>query len=184
MFKDMSLLEKKEFISQMTEENNKVTKIEGHRTTFLQLVTEWGYKTPMDFLIEAEFIPNPSVKKPRVKITDEVRQKVVTDIKSGVSTKEISLKYGVTEDSVYNIKGKSGLTKQRTKTVPSPSVTVQVTPPTVTQPTAVRSVEPLDEEFARLCGVSEPSAVPSTTVETNRTTSVTESFFEEPSHGE
>ncbi|HEY4246204.1 MAG TPA: helix-turn-helix domain-containing protein [Lacunisphaera sp.] len=128
----MTLSQKKEFLSKMAEETNKVTQIDDRRTTFLNQLNEWGYTSPTDFLIECEFIPNPLVKKSRVKITDDVRQNVVTDLKSGVSTKEISIKYGITEDSVYNIKGKCGLTKPRTKTVQTPSVTVPIPTESVT----------------------------------------------------
>ena len=125
MLKGMSLSDKKVLFSSFDQEKDQLTKIEDRRTTFLQLVTEWGYKTPTDFLIEGEIIPNPTVKKPRTKITDEVRQNIVTDLKSGtMTTKQISDKYGITTDSIYNIKGKAGLTKPRTKKVPSPSVNV------------------------------------------------------------
>jgi hypothetical protein len=116
----------------MEEEKSKVSVLEDRRTKFQDLLNQWGYKSPTDFLIECEFIPNPSVKKPRVKITDEVRRNIITDLTNKVPTKDISTKYGVTEDAIYNIKGKAGLTKPKTKKVPTP--TVPVGPTTVPTP--------------------------------------------------
>lgn len=170
-----SLSEKKELLSLMTEENNKVTVLEDRRKTFQDLLNQWGYKSPTDFLIECEFIPNPSVKKPRVKITDEVRQNIVTDLKSGVPTKEISSKYGVTEDAIYNIKGKSGLTKPRTKTTPSPSVTVP-TPPKVETKTTVPSPNPTLDEFEEL--FRQPTTTEVKPSETTSSSVQSSEFFE------
>ena len=137
LLKGMSLSDRKVFFSQMEGEKSKVTVLEDRRKTFQDLLSQWGYKSTTDFLIECEFIPNPTVKKPRVKITDEVRRKIVTDLTNKVPTKEISTKYGVTEDAIYNIKGKSGLTKPKTKKVPTPTVTVN--PTTVPTPTVSES---------------------------------------------
>lgn len=140
----MTLSDRKVFFSQMEGEKSKVTVLEDRRKTFDDLLNQWGYKSPTDFLIECEFIPNPTVKKPRVKITDEVRRNIVTDLTNKVPTKEISTKYGVTEDAIYNIKGKSGLTKPKTKKVPTPTVTVNpTTVPTPTVSDAEKSPSPL-----------------------------------------
>ena len=91
-----------------------------YRTDIERMSKESGSPTVNDFLIRLGYIPNPTVKKPRVKITDEVRRNIVTDLTNKVPTKEISTKYGVTEDAIYNIKGKSGLTKPKTTKVPTP----------------------------------------------------------------
>ena len=127
ILKGMSLSDRKVFFSQMDGEKSKVTVLEDRRTKFQDLLNQWGYKSPTDFLIECEFIPNPTVKKQRVKITDEVRRNIVADLTNKVPTKDISSKYGVTEDAIYNIKGKAGLTKPKTKKVPTPTVTVNPT---------------------------------------------------------
>ncbi len=42
VLKGMTLSQKKDFLSKMMEENNRVMKIEERKTTFLQLVSEWG----------------------------------------------------------------------------------------------------------------------------------------------
>ena len=145
LLKGMSLSDRKVFFSQMEGEKSKVTVLEDRRKTFQDLLSQWGYKSPTHFLIECEFIPNPSVNKPRVKITDEVRRNIVTDLTNKVPTKDISTKYGVTEDAIYNIKGKSGLTKPKTKKVPTtttvtvPTPTVTVNPTTVPTPTVSES---------------------------------------------
>lgn len=140
----MTLSDRKVFFSQMEGEKSKVTVLEDRRKTFDDLLNQWGYKSPTDFLIECEFIPNPTVKKPRVKITDEVRRNIITDLTNKVPTKDISTKYGVTEDAIYNIKGKSGLTKPKTKKVPTPTVTVNpTTVPTPTVSDAEKSPSPL-----------------------------------------
>jgi cytochrome oxidase assembly protein ShyY1 len=88
-----------------------------YRTDIERMSKESGSPTVNDFLIRLGYIPNPTVKKPRVKITT---------------------KYGVTEDAIYNIKGKSGLTKPKTKKVPTPTVTVP-TPTVTVNPTTVPS---------------------------------------------
>lgn len=138
LLKGMSLSDRKVFFSQMEGEKSKVTVLEDRRTKFQDLLNQWGYKSPTDFLIECEFITNPSVKKSRVKITKEVRKNIISDLRKEVPTKEISTKYGVTEDAIYNIKGKSGLTKPKTKKVPTPTVTVP-TPTVTVNPTTVPS---------------------------------------------
>ena len=109
-----------------------------YRNEIERMSSESGSPTVNDFLIRLGYITNPSVKKPRVKISDEVRRNIVTDLTNKVPTKDISTKYGVTEDSVYNIKGKSGLTKPKTKNVPTPTVTVN--PTTVPSPIVSVSV--------------------------------------------
>ena len=106
------------------------------RSKFDNQVKDWGYNSITEFFIELKYIPDPTVKRPRTKITKETKEKIEVDLKLGtMSTKEISVKYGITEDSVYNIKGKKGLTKQRIKKVSVPSVTVpteSVSPSNVT----------------------------------------------------
>jgi hypothetical protein len=109
-----------------------------YRTDIERMSKESGSPTVNDFLIRLGYIPNPSVKKPRVKITDEVRRNIVADLTNKVPTKDISTKYGVTEDAIYNIKGKNGLTKPKTKKVPTP--TVSLNPTTVPSPIVSVSV--------------------------------------------
>ena len=113
----------------LEQKKTKLLKKKENRQTFLNNVTEWGYGSPTEFLIEMGYFPNPSVKKTRTVISKEVREKIITDLKNKVPTKEISSTYGVTDDTVYNIKGEEGLTKPKTKKVPT---TTTVTTPTVT----------------------------------------------------
>ena len=100
-----------------------------YRTDIERMSKESGSPTVNDFLIRLGYIPNPTVKKPRVKITDEVRRNIITDLTNKVPTKDISTKYGVTEDAIYNIKGKSGLTKPKTTKVPTPTTENPTTVP-------------------------------------------------------
>lgn len=118
-------------MNRLIQEKSKVLQKRDHRTTFLKNLTEWGYGSPTEFIIQMGFIPPPSVKKPRTVITEELRQKVVEDLKLGTMTsKEVSVKHGIPVSSVDNIKGHSGLTKPRTKTVKTP--TESVSPSNVT----------------------------------------------------
>ena len=124
MFKNMSLSDRNEVINSFNQEKDKLGKVEERRTTFIQLVKDWGYTSPTDFLIEGEFIPNPTVKRPRTVITDDLHQNISNDLKVGTMTsREISEKHKVTESSVDTIKRKMGLTKPRkpkvTTTVPT-----------------------------------------------------------------
>ena len=138
-------------IEQLKLKQEKLLKKKDHRSTFLKLVTDSGYGSPTEYLIELGYIPNPSVKKSRVKITDEVRQNIVNDLTNKVSTKDISSKYGVTEDSVYNIKGKNGLTKPKTKKVPTTTVPIpseSVSPSSVVNPTDFFESPELKKEVA------------------------------------
>jgi hypothetical protein len=107
-----------------------------YRTDIERMSKESGSPTVKDFLIRLGYIPNPSVKKTRTVITKEVRQNIVTDLKNGVPTKDISSKYGVKDDSIYKIKGEEKLTKPKTKKVPT-TTTVTVPTPTTDNPTTV-----------------------------------------------
>lgn len=141
MLKGMSLSQKEEFFSTYDGEKDQVAKVKERRTTFLNIVKEWGYPSPTDFLIDGEFIPNPNLKRPRTVIDEVIRKNIIEDLKLGVKTKEISSKYGVTPDAIYNIKGKASLTTPRKKkdepTPSSPPSIPSVVPPTesVTIPT-------------------------------------------------
>ena len=117
MSENISLSQCNEYLAIFTQTKDNLVKVGNRVTTFLQMVTEWGYSSPTDFLIEGGIIPNPNLKRPRTKISDETRLNIVNDLKSGKSTKEISSKYGVTDDAVYNIKGKEHLTKSREKVI-------------------------------------------------------------------
>ena len=78
----------------------------------------------------AGIVPNSKVKQPRSMINSVKREQIVSDLMEGtLSTKEISVKHGITVDSVYNIKGKAKLTSPKKKTDPTPSVTTPTTPP-------------------------------------------------------
>jgi transposase-like protein len=154
----MTLSQKMEYFSQMDEEKSKVIVLKDRQTKFQDLLNQWGYKSPTEFLIECEFITNPSVKKTRTVISKEVRQNIVTDLNNKVPTKDISSKYGVTDDTVYKIKGEEKLTKPKTKKVPT-TTTVTVPTPTTDNPTTVPTptvtVSPTTDN---------PSTVPTTTV--------------------
>lgn len=112
-----------------TERKVRLDKVKDHKTHFLKMVEEWGYKTPTDFLTEVGITPKP--KKERKKISDEDRQKIISDLTEGkLSNKEVSKKYGITMDSVYNIRAKNGLTspKKKTEETPTPIVPPSDTP--------------------------------------------------------
>lgn len=149
----MSLSQKKDFINVVTQEKDQVEKIDEYRTKFINLVKEWGFDSTQTFLIQGEFLPNPNVKRPRTKIDLDTRQKIVDDLKSGtLSTNEISSRYGVTVDAVYNIKSKVGLTKPREMKMEQTPTVTPPTPQTVGNPTTVPTpptgVQPTPEQMA------------------------------------
>ncbi len=89
-----------------------------YRTQIEKMSSESGSPTVKDFLIRLGYVPDPTVKRPRTKIDPVKREEIVRDLKSGtLTTNEISQRYGVTVDAVYNIKSKVGLTKPREKVV-------------------------------------------------------------------
>lgn len=149
MFKNMSLSQRMEVIETITQEGDQVRKVEERRKTFIQTVTDWGYSSPTDFLIECEFISNPSVKRQRM--GKETRLKVVEDIKSKTLTnQQISEKHGVSVDSVYNIRSKEGLsTNPRTKSEPT-----QSSPPSVPSVVPSTDIEKqlIGEQFDKVFG--------------------------------
>ena len=124
MFKNMSLSNRNEVINSINQEKDRLGKVEERRTTFIQLVKEWGYTSPTEFLIEGEFIPNPTAKRPRTHIDPITRSKVLERTREGKTTKEISTELGVHRDTVYSIRSTNGLSQKRkpkvTTTVPTP----------------------------------------------------------------
>lgn len=123
MFKNMSLSDRNEVINSFNQEKDKLGKVEERRNTFIQLVKDWGYTSPTDFLIEGEFIPNPTVKRPRTYIDPITREKVLERSREGKTTKEISTELGVHRDTIYSIRSTNGLSQKRkpkvTTTVPT-----------------------------------------------------------------
>lgn len=154
MLKNMSLSSRSEFISTLDQDKEQIKTVMNRRNTFIQTVTDWGYSTPTDFLIECEFIPNPTVKRPRTVITDDLRQMIISDLKLGTMTsKEVSGKHHVPVSSVDNIKGDLGLTKQRKKmddpTPSSPPSVPSVVPPTVSHTGGI-TMEMVNKRIAEL----------------------------------
>lgn len=103
----------------VTEKKESDRKIQSKHVDFETFTKSQGSNSPKEYLIMLGYLPNPDLKRPRIIITDEIRKMIVKDLIDKVPTHTISERYDVTEDSVYNIKGKNGLTKNRIK---SPSV--------------------------------------------------------------
>jgi hypothetical protein len=118
MLERMSLADRKKFVGVFEDTKTQFTKVETQLGQFGKLVEEWGYGSVKDFLMTGEFLRNPNKRRPRTVISDETRQSIIGDLRSGsLKTWEISEKHNVPMDSIYNIKSKSGLTKVKGKVV-------------------------------------------------------------------
>jgi hypothetical protein len=111
----VDILERRRILDEWEVNDTKDTQ---YRTEIDKMSSEVGCGSVNEFLIRLGYLPDPSIKKPKTKIDSVKRQEIVNDLKLGtMPTKEISLKYGVTVDAVYNVKSKAGLTKRREKVV-------------------------------------------------------------------
>jgi hypothetical protein len=117
------------------------------RAEIEKMSSERGCGSVNEYLIVLGYLPDPTVKRPRTKIDPVKREEIVKDLKLGtLSTNDISLKYGVTVDAVYNIKSEAGLAIRREKVILTTTV---VTPTsTVVVPTPPTDVPPAQEGIA------------------------------------
>lgn len=118
-----------ELFAEMTQVMEKKKRISETKTKFEKFVSDEGWTSTKEFFSDLGYSESLTVKRSRVKLTSEQRTQIVECLKMGVKpTDEIATEFGISNDMVYSIKSKAGLTTPRAKKVPSPSETTIAVP--------------------------------------------------------